>query len=70
MEQRLMAVLSPSLLAPRRLDHYSRVVQRGESDDLVSLLPEQAKLLGIVRRQWKAHCERQQRESSFGATLS
>ena len=31
----------------RAFYHYSRAVQRGESDDLVSFLAEHAKLLGI-----------------------
>ena len=47
----------------RAFYHYSRAVQRGESDDLVSFLAEHAKLLGIVKRWRKQHRERQQLES-------
>jgi Transposase DDE domain len=47
----------------RAFYHYSRAVQRGESNDLVSFLAEHAKLLGIVKRQRKAHRERQQLEA-------
>jgi hypothetical protein len=47
----------------RAFYHYSRAVQRGESDDLVSFLTEHAKLLGIVKRWRKSHRERQQLES-------
>jgi Transposase DDE domain len=47
----------------RAFYHYSRAVQRGESDNLVSFLAEHAKLLGIVKRQRKSHRERQQLES-------
>jgi IS4 transposase len=45
--------------------HYSRAVQRGEHDDLVSFLAEHAKLLGIVKRWRKQHHERQQLESTI-----
>ena len=47
----------------RALYHYSRAVERGECDDLVSFLAEHAKLLGIVKRWRKHHRERQQLES-------
>ena len=47
----------------RALSHYSRAVERGECDDLVSFLAEHAKLLGIVKRWRKHHRERQQLES-------
>jgi hypothetical protein len=47
----------------RAFYHYSRAVQRGESDDLVSFLVEHAKLLGIVKRQRKQPRERQALES-------
>ena len=47
----------------RAVYHYSRAVQRGESNDLVAFLAEHAKLLGIVKRWRKQHCERQQLES-------
>jgi Transposase DDE domain len=47
----------------RAFYHYSRAVQRGESDHLVSFLAEHAKLLGIVKRQRKSHRERQQLEA-------
>jgi hypothetical protein len=47
----------------RAFYHYSRAVQRGESDHLVSFLAEHATLLGIVKRQRKSHRERQQLES-------
>jgi hypothetical protein len=42
----------------RAFYHYSRAVQRGEPDDLVSFLAEHAKLLGIVKRWRKQHHER------------
>lgn len=47
----------------RAFYHYSRAVQRGESDDLVAFLVEHAKLLGIVKRWRRQHRERQQLES-------
>ena len=47
----------------RAFYHYSRAVQRGETDDLVQFLAEHAKLLGIVKRWRKHHRERQQLES-------
>jgi hypothetical protein len=47
----------------RAFYHYSRAVQRGESDHLVSFLTEHAKLLGLVKRQRKQHRERQALES-------
>jgi hypothetical protein len=47
----------------RAFYHYSRAVQRGESDHLVPFLAEHATRLGIVKRQRKSHRERQQRES-------
>jgi hypothetical protein len=47
----------------RAFSHYSRAVQRGESDNLVSFRAAHAQLLGIVKRQRKSHRERQQRES-------
>ena len=47
----------------RALYHYSRAVERGACDDLVSFLAEHAKLLGIVTRWRKHHRERQQLES-------
>ena len=47
----------------RALYHYSRAVERGECDALVSFLAEHAKLLGIVKRWRKPHRERQQLES-------
>jgi Transposase DDE domain len=47
----------------RAFYHYSRAVQRGESDNLIQFLTEHAKLLGIVKRQRTAHRERQQLES-------
>jgi hypothetical protein len=47
----------------RAFYHYSRAVQRGESDNLIRFLTEHAKLLGLVKRQRKAHHERQQLES-------
>jgi hypothetical protein len=46
----------------RAFYHYSRAVQRGEADNLIQFLIEHAKLLGIVKRQRKAHRERQQLE--------
>ena len=50
----------------RAFYHYSRAVQRGESDDLVSFLAEHAKLLGIVKRWRKQHRERQQQIPAIG----
>src|SRR6266436_1150836 len=47
----------------RALYHYSRAVERGECDDLVSFLAEHAQLLGIIKRWRKHHRERQQLES-------
>ena len=46
----------------RAFYHYSRAVQRGESDNVIQFLTEHAKLLGIVKRQRTAHRERQQLE--------
>ena len=47
----------------RAFYHYSRAVERGETDDLVQFLAEHAKLLGIVKRWRKHHRECQQLES-------
>ena len=47
----------------RAFYHYSRAVERGETDDLVQFLAEHAKLLGIVKRRRKHHRECQQLES-------
>jgi IS4 transposase len=47
----------------RAFYHYSRTVQHGGSDDLVSFLAEHAKLLGIVKRWRKQHRERQELEA-------
>src|SRR5262249_8726686 len=47
----------------RAFYHYSRAVQRGESDDLVAFLAEHAKLLGIIKRWRKQHRARQELES-------
>ena len=47
----------------RAFYHYSRAVQRGESDHLVAFLAEHATRLGIVTRHRKAHRECQQLES-------
>ena len=47
----------------RAFSHDSRAVQRGESDQLVSLLAEPAKRLGIVTRQRQSHRERQPLEA-------
>jgi hypothetical protein len=47
----------------RAFYHYSRAVQRGERNDLVTFLVEHAKLLSIVKRRRKQHRERQQLES-------
>ena len=46
----------------RAFYHYNRAVQLGESDNLIQFLSAHAKLLGLVKRQRKAHRERQQRE--------
>jgi hypothetical protein len=47
----------------RAFYHYSRAVQRGESDNVIQFLTAHAKLLGIVKRQRTAHRARQQLES-------
>jgi hypothetical protein len=47
----------------RAFYHYSRAVQRGERNDLVTFLVEHAKLLSIVKRRRKQYRERQQLES-------
>jgi hypothetical protein len=47
----------------RAFYHDSRAVQRGACDDLIALLAEHAKLLGLVKRQRKQHRERQELES-------
>jgi IS4 transposase len=47
----------------RAFYHYSRTVQHGRSDDLVSFLAEHANLLGIVKRRRKQHRERQELEA-------
>jgi IS4 transposase len=47
----------------RAFYHYSRAVQRGESDDLVSFLAEHATLLGLVKRWRQQHRERQELEA-------
>jgi hypothetical protein len=47
----------------RAFYHYSRAVQRGECDDLVTFLAEHAQLLSIVKRWRKHHRERQELES-------
>ena len=47
----------------RAFYHYSRTMQHGGSDDLVSFLAEHAKLLGIVKRWRKQHRERQELEA-------
>ena len=44
----------------RAFYHYSRAVQRGESDNLVRFLTEHTKLLGIIKRPRTVHRERQQ----------
>jgi hypothetical protein len=43
--------------------HYSRAVQRGECDDLVAFLAEQANRLGIVKQRRQRHRARQELES-------
>jgi hypothetical protein len=47
----------------RAFYHYSRALERGESDELVPFLVAHAKLLGLVKRWRKHHRERQQLES-------
>jgi hypothetical protein len=47
----------------RALYHYGRAVQRGEYEDLLLVLTEHAKLLGMVKRWRKRHHERQHLES-------
>ena len=47
----------------RAFYHYSRAVERGECNDLVTFLAEHAQLLGIVKRWRKQHHERQALES-------
>jgi DDE family transposase len=51
----------------RAFYHYSRALQCGECDDLVTFLVEHAKLLGIVKRRRKQHRERQHLESLIWA---
>ena len=51
----------------RALYHYSRAVQRGESEELVQFLAEHAKLLGLIKRWRKRHRERQQLEQVIWA---
>ena len=51
----------------RALYHYSRAVQRGESEDLVQFLVTHAKLLGLIKRWRKRHRERQQLEQMIWA---
>jgi hypothetical protein len=46
----------------RAFDHYRLAVQGVESDNLRQVLSEPAQRLGIVKRQRKAHRERQQLE--------
>ncbi len=54
----------------RALYHDGRAVQRGEYEDLILVLKEHAKLLGIVKRWRTRHRESQQLESpSFGEIL-
>ena len=55
----------PGEMALRAFHHYSRAVQRGESDNVIQFLTEHAKLLGIVKRQRTAHRECQQLESTI-----
>lgn len=50
----------------RAFYHYSRAVQRGECDDLVTCLAEHAQLLSIVKRWRKHHRERQALEALIG----
>ena len=47
----------------RAFYHYSRTVQHGGSDHLVSFLAEHAKLLGLVKRWRQQHRERQELEA-------
>jgi hypothetical protein len=47
----------------RAFYHYSRALQCGEHNDLVTFLVEHAKLLGIVKRRRTQHRERQRLES-------
>jgi hypothetical protein len=51
----------------RAFYHYSRAVQRGECDDLVTFLAEHAQLLSIVKRWRKHHRERQELEAIIWA---
>jgi len=53
----------------RAFYHYSRAVQRGECEDLVTFLANHAKLLGLVKRQRKSHRERQELESIIWGIL-
>jgi hypothetical protein len=52
----------------RAFYHFSRAVQRGESDNLIEFLVAHAALLGLVKR-WRArHRERQQQEQIVWST--
>lgn len=55
----------------RGLYHYSRAVERGETDDVVASYVEQAKLLGLVKAVRKRHrLADQQRLEIWGRLLS
>jgi hypothetical protein len=48
----------------RAFYHYSRAVERGESDNLIEFLVTHAVLLGVIKRWRKRHRERQQIEQT------
>jgi len=52
----------------RAFYHFSRAVQRGESDNLIEFLVAHAALLGLVKRWRSRHRERQQQEHIVWST--
>lgn len=52
----------------RAFYHFSRAVQRGESDNLVEFLCTHAKLLGLIKRWRSRHRERQHQEQLVWST--
>lgn len=52
----------------RAFSHFSRAVQRGESDTLIEFLVAHAALLGLIKRWRSRHRERQQQEQIVWST--
>ena len=52
----------------RAFYHFSRAVQRGETDNLIEFLVAHAALLGLVKRWRSRHRERQQQEQIVWGT--